>query len=829
MPLIPSTWLNSLTVNTTTTGTQNEPDIAQLANGNILVTWTSYSDAGIGSPDGAEVLGQLFDPMGARIGTEFVINAASTAEDERDSDIVALPGGGFIVIYHADDFEAVGGSNIVLEEFSATGAPVSEIATVVQDTGLGAFPNYANPRGAAASDTSVLIVYEKSTGLGASGIFGKIYNPATNSYSSEITVISGEGNTSAEVTVLSNGNYAIVANRSDTAGGGDNSLIFRVLSSTGSNVVLQTVVAGTATNGAIDTEVAITALTGGGFVLAWSSIDGADTDVLYKVYSNAGAEVASGVAGSISATDDNNEAAVTALADGSFVIVYDDDVNDTVHATHFSATGVSLGDFVFGVTGTELSVTGLGDGRFGVTYLAEGGEVQMEILDTRDAVNPTGAYAPGQWQVGTVGNDLFTAAANVATIHGHTGNDTITDGTGANTIFGDAGNDRINVTGTIDTDAYYGGTGNDTINWAANTDGNGSVFNLTLGTAVFGVSTEVMTGFEHLIGTAGNDTITGTTAANSLTGGAGNDTIDGGSGNDVLDGGTGNDSLTGGLGNDLIKVDSATDIVIEGTGQGTNDWVAASVSFVLAADDNIEKLSTTSSAGLTAINLKGNVLAQSIIGNAGANTLNDGGGAADTLTGGLGNDTYIVGNAGAIIVEGTSQGTADWVAASVSFVLAADDNIERLSTTSSAGLTAINLTGNALAQTITGNAGANHIDGKGGSDTLSGGAGADVFVFSSTLGASNVDRIISYDSAVDQIELENTKFTGMIDTNTTLASTAYTSNTTGTATASTHRIIYETDTGFLWFDQDGMGGAAALHFATVNIGTALSNNDFTVI
>lgn len=1006
MPLIPSTWLNSLTVNTTTPGTQNQPDIAQLANGNILVTWDSYSDTGVGSPDGADVLGQLFDPMGTRIGTEFLINAASTSEDERDSDIVALPGGGFIVIYHADDFQAVGGSNIMLEEFSATGAPVSEIAVVVQDSGIGAFPNYANPRGAAASDTSVLVVYEKSSALGASGIFGKVYDPTTNTYSSEIAVISGEGNRSAELTVLSNGTYAIVANRSETAGGGDNSLFFRVLDATGANVIAQTIVSGTDTNGANDTEVSITALTGGGFVLAWSSVNGADTDVLYRVYSNAGAELASGVTGSTLAADDNNEPAVTSLTDGSFVIAYDDDVNDTLHATHYSAAGVNLGDFVFATTGTEISVTDLADGRLAVTYLSEGGEIQMEILDTRDAPNATGVYTPAQWQVGTAGNDVFTAAANAATIHGHTGNDTITDGLGANTIFGDSGNDRINVTGVIDTDAYFGGIGNDFINWSANTNGNGIVFNLALGTAVLGAGSEVMGGFEHLIGTAGNDTINGTALANSLIGGSGNDTINGDAGNDVLNGGTGNDVLTGGLGNDLFIVDSASDVINEGTGQGTSDWVAASVSFVLAADDNIERLSTTSLAGLATINLKGNALSQTITGNAGTNTLNDGGGAADRLIGNLGNDTYIVGNARTIIDEGIGQGINDLVATSVSFVLAADDNIERLSTTSSLGLaainltgnafaqritgnaganriedglgvadtlvggtgndtyvvrnagtlivegtgggtndgvfaavsfvlaaddniellattsvagttainltgnafaqrifgnaaanrlesgagaadtliggggndtyfvrnsgtliventgfgtadsvgtsvsftlaaddnieflsaipatgtTAINLTGNALGQGITGNSGANRIDGKGGNDILTGGAGADVFVFTTALAATNIDRIAGYDRVSDQIEIDNAVFTGMIDTNTILAAQAYTFNTTGLATQGTHRIIYETDTGFLWFDQDGSGTTfAAKHFATVAIGTALSASEFTVI
>ena len=163
------------------------------------------------------------------------------------------------------------------------------------------------------------------------------------------------------------------------------------------------------------------------------------------------------------------------------------------------------------------------------------------------------------------------------------------------------------------------------------------------------------------------------------------------------------------------------------------------------------------------------------------------------------------------------------------------------------GTGSINATGNTLANRLTGNSGNNVLNGGAGNDVLDGGlgndtllggvgndtltrgAGTDVFVFSTTLGVTNVDRIVGYDRFTDQIEIENTVFTNMIDTNSVLADAAYTFNLTGTATKGAHRIIYETDTGFLWFDQDGLGGVAAKHFATVAIGTALNAAELTVI
>ena len=50
----------------------------------------------------------------------------------------------------------------------------------------------------------------------------------------------------------------------------------------------------------------------------------------------------------------------------------------------------------------------------------------------------------------------------------------------------------------------------------------------------------------------------------------------------------------------------------------------------------------------------------------------------------------------------------------------------------------------------------------------------------------------------------------------------------GAADAS-DRIIYDDDNGALFFDPDGLGGAAAVRFATLDAGLAMSNVDFLVV
>jgi Ca2+-binding RTX toxin-like protein len=61
----------------------------------------------------------------------------------------------------------------------------------------------------------------------------------------------------------------------------------------------------------------------------------------------------------------------------------------------------------------------------------------------------------------------------------------------------------------------------------------------------------------------------------------------------------------------------------------------------------------------------------------------------------------------------------------------------------------------------------------------------------------------------------------------TLAATAF---QLGSAAGDTDdRVIYDSATGFLYFDRDGSGAHSAIHFATLATGLALSNADFVVV
>ena len=114
----------------------------------------------------------------------------------------------------------------------------------------------------------------------------------------------------------------------------------------------------------------------------------------------------------------------------------------------------------------------------------------------------------------------------------------------------------------------------------------------------------------------------------------------------------------------------------------------------------------------------------SLYGGSGDDVL-DGGAGADRMFGGVGNDGYRVDNSSDRIIEAAGEGT-DIVYSRVSFNLGAGVAVEVLRTSSIAGSSLINLTGNEFAQTLVGNSGANTLKGGGGDDILTGYAGNDI-------------------------------------------------------------------------------------------------------
>lgn len=413
------------------------------------------------------------------------------------------------------------------------------------------------------------------------------------------------------------------------------------------------------------------------------------------------------------------------------------------------------------------------------------------------------SYADGIFGGFTIANSVVIENAI-----GGSGDDTIIGNDSANLLHGGGGTDIL--TGLGGNDVYYTDVASTQVVEAVG-GGNDALYSSVSYALGANQEIELLSSNSHVA-----------TSALNFTGNAFNQTLVGNAGNNILHGGGGIDLLYGMGGDDTYYTDVAATQAIEATGGG-NDALYTSVSYTLQAGSEIEVLSVNSHVATTAINLIGNSFNQTIVGNAGNNMLH-GGGGTDVLIGFGGNDVYYTDVASTTVYEAAGGGN-DAVYSSVSYTLASGQEIEVLSTNLTAGTAAINLTGNEFANGLYGNQGDNVLDGKGGNDILVGVGGNDTFAFTTALGAGNVDAIYNFEHGGDKIALDDAIFAGL-----GLGALGSGAFHTGSAAADADdRIIYNANTGQLFFDADGSGTGTAVLFATVADAVNLSASDFMVI
>jgi Ca2+-binding RTX toxin-like protein len=423
--------------------------------------------------------------------------------------------------------------------------------------------------------------------------------------------------------------------------------------------------------------------------------------------------------------------------------------------------------------------------------------------------NSTGTR-PSQ-EISAIGNVLYGDATNnfVESISAGAGNDTIYTYGGDDRLYGDDGHDLL--FGGLGNDYIHGGTGKDTVSYADLTGVAGVTVDLSLSV----LSHQEKNAVAQNTGGGGLDKLI---SIENVDGSKNGDMLLGSAGNNVFGGGAGADTISGGGGIDEAGYWYST----------TGVTVTANSSSVASAPQAGGE--AQGDVLLSIENITGSKFADIITGDAGANYLNGnhgndlliGVGGNDTLFGSTGNDTFIIDGSGYTVIESSG---VDLVQSSVSFILGS--GVEHLTLT---GELSSDGTGNAGANNIVGNAATNVLNGMGGNDTLAGGSGADFYVFNSSLvGLPNVDRITDFSVADDTIRLENTGanlFTALTVTGTLNAAAFWTG---AAAHDSDDRIIYNAAIGDVWYDADGTGGTAAIKFAILSTGLAVTNADFFVI
>jgi hypothetical protein len=664
-------------------------------------------------------------------------------------------------------------------------------------------------------------------------IRGQIFTASGAKIGGEFLVNTTTTNTqySSAVTALADGRFAVTWSDISESGGDTNGMAVRcqIFTSEGVKSGGEFLVNTTTTSTQYENVVA--PLLDGRFVVTWTdgSASAGDTSgkaIRGQIFTSAG--VKSGVEFLVNTTATNNqyESAITALADGRFLVTWTDlslsgsDVTGSaIRGQIFTASGTKSGaEFLVNTTTSNdqsaSAVTALDGGGFVVTWsdLSQSGgdtsfyavrgqiftsagvksgaefRVNTSTLNSQEASSVT-ALADGRFVVtwtdgSTSGGDTSSTAirGQIFTSSGIKSGaeflvNTTTSGTQTESAVSALADGRFIVTWS-DGSVSSGDLSSDAVR--------SRIFDATIYDGHDGV--DVVYGgnlADRIVGYGGVDTLSGGAENDYIHGGRSSDTLNGDAGNDRLFGGVDGDFLFGGIGDDRLYGEAGIDQLNGGEG-----------------DDVL-----------------------------------DGGAEGDQMAGALGDDLYGVNNAGDVVTEALNGGT-DRVNAVIDYTLGT--NVETLYLYGTANFGR----GNALANTIVGSAngdalygeaGNDAVYGANGNDYLRGGLGADQlygglnndgFVFDTTLGATNIDTIMDFVAVNDTIWLNDSIFTGL--TPGMLAANLYKTIGAGGVLDADDRIAYDISTGKLYYDQNGAAAGGWAQFATLITKPALSAVDFIV-
>jgi len=415
--------------------------------------------------------------------------------------------------------------------------------------------------------------------------------------------------------------------------------------------------------------------------------------------------------------------------------------NDTLEGgagADLLAGGAGIDTLLYDDSPTRVIVNMFNDRAFTV------GGVSVAPATASDGFGSTDTITGFEKVVGSAFNDYIQGTSNVANrLEGGAGNDTLAGSGGGDappgamddTLLGGAGDDVLRQ--TRGHDSIDGGAGFDRLEFIGNGirygGGIGVSVDLALGTsdadlnngdAVNGPGGDVATvsGIEHVLGTAGNDSLTGDANANLLEGGSGDDTLQGGAGDDTIDGGA-----SGAGGGDRIAFSDASGAINFTLVQSSSDTVVDLSAFGLGTDTyrNIE----------------------AVIGSNFNDTLT-GSSADDRLEGGAGDDT-IDGGAG----DGDRILFRDAIGAiNFTLVQSSFDTEVNLSAVGLGTDTYRNIEGVAgtnFNDTLTGSSGNDFFTGLAGNDSINGAEGDD------TLRGSGGNDTIDGGAGIDSLEFAN--------------------------------------------------------------------------
>ena len=298
-------------VNSVTTSDQFGPKVSGLSGGGFLVTWTDYSTG--------DIKAQLYGADGSRVNGEFRVNT-QTDGDQRDCDVTALAGGGFVVTWSDGSARNEDGSGIRAQIYSATGVRIGgEIHVNTTETSQQQYANVsALPGGGFVVnwlDSNAYVYKAQLFDAAGAKVGAEIEVSVEGEFAFQSTVAGlPGGDIVVALATYNEASQPIIEIRQFNAAG----------QSVGSPVVLEV------TTPSNQSDPSITMLTDGGYVVAWNDFNEATGDgfgacVKAQRFDAAGNRVGDVVVVNTATPGDQYAPQVEALANGGFAITWRDD------------------------------------------------------------------------------------------------------------------------------------------------------------------------------------------------------------------------------------------------------------------------------------------------------------------------------------------------------------------------------------------------------------------------------------------------------------------------------------------------------------------------
>jgi VCBS repeat-containing protein len=328
-------------INTTTPNIQKDVALATLADGTVIATWTSFSQDG----SGRGIYAQHLAADGTRLGGEFRVNT-TTANDQDESSVVALAGGGFVIAWSSAT-GSIDETDVRGQRYGADGVAIGGEFRLNSVT-----TNFQSAVDMTALADGGFLATWRSYGQDGSfdGVYGRRYDAAGQEVGGEFRINATTlGHQSwPSVAALANGNLIVTWQGAVDGTNADTDVIGRLYRADG--VALGGEFRINGTTGWQQSHPSVAALADGGFVVSWNSNHLLTlTEVHARRYDASGVAVGSEFRAS-AAGQNTLDSAVTALADGGFVVTWTASLENGqvsqslgVYARRYGADGIAIG------------------------------------------------------------------------------------------------------------------------------------------------------------------------------------------------------------------------------------------------------------------------------------------------------------------------------------------------------------------------------------------------------------------------------------------------------------------------------------------------------